>query len=104
MAEVPPERCGNLRGEEVLRCSFATLRISPRGSDHPNKPTAGLPGTPTDAAKTAQARKRILRYAQDFASRLGRRESGSTFCSESSQKHIHYLLVPRICRSQQMWV
>ena len=42
-------------GAGVLPGSFAPLRISPRGSDHPNKPTAGLSGAPIDAAKTAQA-------------------------------------------------
>ena len=39
----------------ALRDPSASLRISARGSDdHPSKPKPGLPGTPTDAARTPQ--------------------------------------------------
>jgi hypothetical protein len=34
--------------------SFATLRISPAGSEHPRKPEIWLSGDPSDARKTAQ--------------------------------------------------
>jgi len=34
--------------------SFATLRISPAGSEHPRKPEIWLSGDPANARKTAQ--------------------------------------------------
>ena len=42
--------------------SFATLRISPAGSEHPRKPEIWLSGDPADARKTAQPQGDTLEY------------------------------------------
>jgi hypothetical protein len=64
---------------EIGPISRRPARVS---DDHPSKPKPGLPGTPTDAAKTPQ--QRSFGFAQDLACGLRRPQDGSTLQKRGS--------------------